>query len=244
MNNSSPLIPQGSMLEQKNKSRARVRLAVFIVLSIHVVGLMTLLVQGCRRTGESDQAISDTNAAAPPMMETTNPPSVGTNPPVAVAPAPVVDANLPPVAPASQEYAVAKGDSFFSIAKKFGVTMKAIQDANPSVQPTKLRIGQKLQIPAGAGAPSTKAAIGEPAGVASGAAGEQSYTVKSGDTLTKIAAEFGATVKAIRSDNNLTTDKIKVGQKLKIPAKASAPATVPATPSAPTPVPAASSPTA
>jgi LysM repeat protein len=48
------------------------------------------------------------------------------------------------------------------------------------------------------------------------------------------------TVKSLRSENNLTTDKIKVGQKLKIPAKASAPAA----PAAPAPAPPATSPTA
>ena len=58
------------------------------------------------------------------------------------------------------------------------------------------------------------------------------YTVKSGDTLIKIAADHKTTVKALRSANNLTTDKIKVGQKLKIPAKASVPAAT-STPPAP-----------
>ena len=59
------------------------------------------------------------------------------------------------------------------------------------------------------------------------AGGEQIYTVKSGDNLTKIARQFGTTVKALRAANGLKTDSIKVGQKLKIPAKASAPATAP-----------------
>jgi LysM repeat protein len=49
--------------------------------------------------------------------------------------------------------------------------------------------------------------------------GEVIYTVKSGDNLTKIAAQFGTTVRALRSANNLVTDNIKVGQKLKIPGK-------------------------
>jgi LysM repeat protein len=64
------------------------------------------------------------------------------------------------------------------------------------------------------------------------------YTVKSGDTLTKIAHAYGVTVKAIETENNLTTTQIKVGQKLKIPAKAEAP---PA-PVAPTPAPAVPAP--
>ena len=51
------------------------------------------------------------------------------------------------------------------------------------------------------------------------AAGE-TYTVKSGDTLTAIAMAHGTTVNELRSANNLGSDRIVVGQKLKIPAKA------------------------
>ena len=46
---------------------------------------------------------------------------------------------------------------------------------------------------------------------------------KSGDNLLKIAKANGTTVKALRSANALKTDRITVGQKLKLPAKASAP---------------------
>jgi LysM repeat protein len=76
---------------------------------------------------------------------------------------------------------------------------------------------------------------GGPAAIGSGVAGE-TYTVKSGDSLTKIAKAHGTTVKAIRAENNLTTDHIKVGQKLKIPARAEAAAPVEPMP-APAPAP-------
>jgi LysM repeat protein len=56
------------------------------------------------------------------------------------------------------------------------------------------------------------------------------YTVKSGDSLTKIAGEFGVSVRNLRSANNLKTDKIVVGQKLKIPGKTGAPASASTTP--------------
>jgi LysM repeat protein len=59
------------------------------------------------------------------------------------------------------------------------------------------------------------------------AGGEQTYKVKSGDTLIGIAKQFHTTVKAIESANNLTSTSIKVGQVLKIPVKA-APAPEPA----------------
>lgn len=45
------------------------------------------------------------------------------------------------------------------------------------------------------------------------------YSVKKGDTLFKIAEKFGTSVNKIKTDNNLTRDVIKIGQKLKIAGK-------------------------
>ena len=163
---------------------------------------------------------------------------------MATTPAPV-ETPAPPAVPAgATEYTIVKGDSFSTIAKKFHVSVKAITDANPGVQPTKLQIGQKLHIPAPT-APATPALTGTAPVASATTGGEQTYTVKSGDNLTKIAARFGTTIKALRAANSLKTDSIKVGQKLKIPAKASAPVAVPTAPaeSAPTSPP-ASTPTA
>jgi LysM repeat protein len=69
--------------------------------------------------------------------------------------------------------------------------------------------------------------------------------VKSGDNLTKIAGQYGISIKALRAANALKTDSIKVGQKLKVPAKASAPVAVPTAPVEPAPTaPSVSTPTA
>ena len=73
MNNQNPLIPQGSALEQKNKGRARMKIAVFFVLAIHGIGLMALLMQGC---GQSKEPAPQTETVAsnqpPAFVETTN----------------------------------------------------------------------------------------------------------------------------------------------------------------------------
>jgi LysM repeat protein len=45
----------------------------------------------------------------------------------------------------------------------------------------------------------------------------QKYTVKAGDSLVKIATKYHVTLDAIKRENNLTTDKIIVGQNLVIP---------------------------
>lgn len=250
MNNpQSPLIPQGSLLEQKNKGRARVKIAVFLVLAIHGLGLMALLMQGCKKQADTtgaDASAQPTNNPAPAFVEPTNTPAAPTNivaAPTNAAPA-VPEAVEPPPAqpvapPASAtDYVVIKGDTFSGISKKFHVSVKALLEANPSVEPTKLKIGQTIHVP-----PAPKAAAG--ASGTSGAntetnASGQSYTVKSGDSLSKIAGEFGVSVRNLRSINNLKTDKIVVGQKLTIPGKtsatpASAPASTPATAPATTP---------
>jgi LysM repeat protein len=231
MNNQSPLVPQGSLLEQKNKGRARVKIAVFFVLAVHGIGLLALLMQGCRR--EPAAQPESTNAVAP-ALESTNV--------VADANPSPLQSNLPPVVEippqgVTIDYTIVQGDNFSTLAKTYHVTVKAISDANPGVDSTKLKIGQKIHIPP----PSrTASAAGGTAVVA--ANGEQLYTVKSGDTLLKIAKDFGTSVKALRSANNLNTDSIKVGQKLKIPVKGPAstpgPATAPDTaPASPGPAP-------
>jgi LysM repeat protein len=229
MNNPNPFVPQGSLLEQKDKSRSRVKLAVFCVLAINALGLTALLMQGCKREQTEAENIGQTaNTNLPPMVESNLPPAVETNlpaqPPVAMPPTPAVPET------AATEYVVVKGDTFSGIAKKFGVSVKAIEAANPSVVPTKLQVGQKLSIPAASGGAAA------PAPAPGASSGEQIYTVKSGDTLTKIAKTCGTTVKAIESENNLTSTQIKVGQKLKIPAKTETAAPAPAPVATPAPV--------
>jgi LysM repeat protein len=225
MKNTNPFVPQGSILEQQSKRRSRLKLAVFCVLTVSVTGLAVMLIQGCKReqpveTPDMTTPTIDTN---PPTMTDTNAQVIAdTNAPIPMQ-QPVV---VPPVEPAGAEYVVVKGDTLDKIAKNNHVTVKAIEAANPGVVPTKLKIGQKLVIPAGGGAAALTAAMDS----TSVSAGGDVYVVKSGDTLTKIAQAHGSTVKAIQSANNLATTKINVGQKLKIPAKAAAAAPAVAAP--------------
>jgi LysM repeat protein len=228
MNTPNPLVPQGSQLEQKSNARSRVKLAVFFVLSLHVVGLMALLVQGCRPEPQDtpDQPVPD---IVVPPFESVPVPLVETNevllPPVQdlppensawVEPGPLTPANPGAgtypgtTATGLQEYIVQKGDTYYSIGKKFGVSMQAIADANPGVDAKRLQVGKTIVVP-----PSTPSA---PKPVISTASGETVYTVVSGDTLSKIAKDHGTTWQAIRDLNSLPTTSIKVGQQLKIPA--------------------------
>jgi len=233
MNNPNPFVPQGSLLEQQSLRRSRMKLYVLGVLVVGVAGLALMLIQGCKREKageESQNPPPETNQVA---MDTNQPPMASSNlPPVAQPP--VVQ---PPVVeqPATTEYVVVRGDTMGKIAKRCGVTLNALKAANPGVDPAKLKVGQKLAVPAGGTAP---AAAGGSVSSEPATGGGETYVVRSGDSLTKIARAHGTTVKAIEAENNLSTTKINVGQKLKLPAKAetAAPAPAPA-PMAPPPPP-------
>jgi LysM repeat protein len=239
--NSNPLFsPETAAADEKNQGRVRVKIAVFSIVAVHVAGLMALLLtQGCKRHTESDVTpqpdvpTMDTNVAPP--MDTNIPPGMTTNVYVPPEPPPTPQVPPEPAAAAATKYVVQPGDSFYTIAKAHGVSLKAIEAANPTVDAKKLQPKQEINVPAPAPA-STPA----PAPTAD-AGGPTVYTVKSGDNLSKIASQFHTTPKAIKALNGLTTDQIKVNQKLKIPAKAAAvPETAPVVPTmtAPTEAPA------
>lgn len=73
---------------------------------------------------------------------------------------------------------------------------------------------------AGARPGATGSATPTPATGGSATGGEQSYTVKDGDVLGRIAAEFNVSADAIRELNKITGDDIRAGQVLRIPTRA------------------------
>lgn len=176
------------------------------------------------------------------------------------APAPVPDSE--PMAKSSSSsgkpkalaggsvYTVKNGDILGRIARAHGVTVRAIMEANSLKSADRIRVGQKLSIPAasavtkkhsGTGTAKVKKAL--PA-----RDGYLVYTIQNGDILGRIAIRHHTTQKAIREANpGMNPDRIRVGQQLYIPvagAMASKAAPVPevkpmpdktATVSAPTP---------
>jgi LysM repeat protein len=225
-------------MEQKKQGRARVKLAVFCVLAVQGVGLLALLMQGCRRDDKDAQASAEiTNTNAAPAFDPTNvvvaeasvSPGSSTAAPN-TGPATAVD---PGTGGAGTEYVVKAGDNFTTIGRNFHVSAKAIAAANPAIEPTKLKPGQTLHIPAPTVAATTIAPTG--AAVADTANSDGMYKVQSGDTLSKIATNHHTTVRALRSANNLRSDSIKVGQMLKIPSASSTGTTVATNPVNPTP---------
>ena len=101
-------------------------------------------------------------------------------------------------------YTVQKGDSLWSIAKKFNTTVNELKNINNLTSNT-LSIGQTLVLP-------TKTATPTPSGT-------NTYIVKSGDSLYKIANQYNTTVNELKQLNNLSSNLLSIGQVLKIPTK-------------------------
>ena len=105
----------------------------------------------------------------------------------------------------STVYTVVAGDSLWKIANANGVTVAQIKQWN-NLTSDFLQIGQKLKL-TGTTAPETPEEPSEPSTV---------YTVVAGDSLWKIANAHGVTVAQIKQWNNLTSDFLQIGQKLKL----------------------------
>jgi LysM repeat protein len=116
-------------------------------------------------------------------------------------------------------YTVKQGDTLAGIAAQFNVSLQAVIDLNPDLDPDLISVGQEILIPAA----GLRTAANAAAPGASG--GSLEYTVVEGDTLASIARRHNTTVDAIVAENNLeNADVIRVGDVLRIPASAAAPA--------------------
>ena len=149
---------------------------------------------------------------------------------------PVVAADLSkPIEPEYTIYVVQNGDYLAKISKKFNVTISSIKRLNPSIKKDVVRVGQKLKLPgkidigvqsAPVAATATTAAATATAAKKSAKKGYVAYTgatkeyvVKNGDTLGSIAYGNGINIRQLKELNGLSSDSLKIGQKLKIPAE-------------------------
>ena len=142
---------------------------------------------------------------------------------VEVKPVAVPTPPPPSVEPAYTTYIVQNGDYLAKISKKFNVTISSIKRIN-GLKSDVIRVGQKLKLPGKLDVGVQKApVVSSKAPKAASASAEykgatKESVVKGGDTLGAIAYSNGINVRQLKKLNGLTSDKVKVGQKLKVPA--------------------------
>ena len=101
---------------------------------------------------------------------------------------------------------VERGDTIFSISRKYNVNQEELMRYNALSDASKLQAGMRLKIPSKtSGTPGNSSAHTE-------------YQVKRNDTLYSIARTHGITLQALCDINNFPKDrKLKTGEKIKIP---------------------------
>lgn len=97
-------------------------------------------------------------------------------------------------------YTVQSGDTFWSVSQKLGISVEALDAANPGVRAENLQVGQALNT-TGSGGSSSK------------------HTIAQGDTLWAIAHKFGTSVDALHAANpGVNPSALQVGQVINVPA--------------------------
>ena len=111
-------------------------------------------------------------------------------------------------------YTVQKGDSLYSIAKKFGMSVDELKSLN-NLTSNNLAIGQQLMIKSTTGDEPINP---EEECIGTGYVEPQYviYTVQRGDSLYTIARKYNTSVDNIKALNNLTSNNLSIGQQLKI----------------------------
>jgi len=149
---------------------------------------------------------------------TTPVPQPTATPPPASTPVPAAPTSTPAPAPTQPAppsggtvHTVVRGDTLYSIARRYGVSLQAIVTANGIVNPNLISVGQRLTIPGGS-APAPTPAPAPPS------SGGTVHTVRAGETLTRIALRYGVSIWSIVSANGIANPNlIYPGQRLTIP---------------------------
>lgn len=132
------------------------------------------------------------------------------------------------VEPETTVYIVQPGDYLAKISKKYNVKIAAIKSLN-GLNSDIIKVGQKLKLPGKIDVGVQKQPV-----VSKKAQQKQQakkpfkpytgptmeYVAVNGDYLGKIAAKHSITIRQLKELNNLTSDKVKIGQKFKVPAAA------------------------
>ena len=126
---------------------------------------------------------------------------------------------------ADSTYIVKKGDTLYSISRRYELTVAELRTANNLSENDVLQAGQKLTIPSAdiTNAAALSTVPEKTKSVSEIAKNAETYTVQKGDTLYSIARRYDIKLYDLLSINNMANDAvIKVGQHIKVPAKSAA----------------------
>ena len=130
---------------------------------------------------------------------------------------PIVAETVDVAGPSFQAYTVKKGDSLWAISKRYNVSLNELYAANDLNKNSVLKIGQQIQIPVEGGTATVTSVAADAYQPSDYNMATETYTVKGGDNLSKIAVKYNTSVRALKAANNKTSDLIRVGEKLMIP---------------------------
>ncbi|MGL4207976.1 MAG: LysM peptidoglycan-binding domain-containing protein, partial [Candidatus Adiutrix sp.] len=144
--------------------------------------------------------IPSTNAAPTAVV---SPPKAAPSPaPTAVVSQPKAAASPPKGSGAVDlRHTVVSGETLYSVATKYKLSVEELKGLNPSISGTLLRTGQKLTVQKPS--PPPKAA-------------PKTYKAQEGETLYRIAVKHNISVETLKKLNNLTGDYLRAGQTLKV----------------------------
>lgn len=113
----------------------------------------------------------------------------------------------------SGTYTVKAGDTLYRIAYNHGISLTTLLSINGLSETSTIIPGQQLVV---SGSAKTTTATKTSAKTVSYSTGASTHTVKSGDTLFRIAKNNGLTLSELKALNGLTSNNIRVGQVLKV----------------------------
>lgn len=123
-----------------------------------------------------------------------------------------------PASASSTTYIVKKGDTLTKIAKTYNTTVTTLKKINNLTSNT-IKVKQKLVVSTSSTTTTGQASAATEKTETTTSATKvttNTYTVVKGDTLSKISRQTGMTVTKLKALNNLKSNTIKVGQKLKL----------------------------
>ena len=117
------------------------------------------------------------------------------------------------------EYVIGRGETLTHVARRFGVSVSAIQAANGGLNPRRIRAGQRIQVPVESGEVVAAAARASAEPATASRASNRTHRVRSGDTLWEIARRYDVSVSQLRRWNAMgSRSQIRPGQNLRVSA--------------------------